>query len=299
MLPGPRVVLDAPSPAIDEVKKDTSTPFRVAGAQRILYGDYAAVYGLEDIRSCAPLVSGELAKVIRTFPGVLTTQDWPVQIVNPVAAHSLLNFLNVKYLLTPARVNVQEGLGFRLAADRDLGVLENLEVWPRAFFSGGIVSISSTEEFRRYLVDHARQPFIALTQDEISKEPDLLKLQTNAFPTVAPANNYELFPNSTAFDVHASSAGVVCLTEAQARDFTATANGEPKTILTVNRAFKGIYIERRGDYHIQFTYRPRHWLLSSVLFWIAGSTLLVLLAVDLVKHGFIKKTGQLREENGG
>jgi uncharacterized membrane protein YfhO len=62
---------------------------------------------------------------------------------------------------------------------------------------------------------------------------------------------------------------VVCLTEGQAKDFTATANGESKEVLTVNRAFKGIYIDQPGDYHIEFTYRPRHWRLSCALFWIS------------------------------
>lgn len=292
MVFAPRVMLNAPSPAIEKIKAANSDPFRVAGIQSILWGDYAAVYGLEDIRSCAPLSNSELVGLLRGFPGMLPLHGWEVRLANPVLAHALLNCLNVKYVLTPPGVSVQDGFGFRLADQSDLGVVENLEVWPRAFFSDGIVSISSSEEFIRYLADHAKQPFIALTQDEISKQPDLLKLQTNANPTFVPANNYGLFPNSTAFDVHASSAGVVCLTEGQAKDFTATANGEPRNILTVNRAFKGIYVDRPGDYHIQFTYRPRYWRLSCSLFWIGCSTITVLLGADFLKRRLTKRMGQ-------
>jgi hypothetical protein len=69
---------------------------------------------------------------------------------------------------------------------------------------------------------------------------------------------------------------MVCLTEEQAQDFTATANNEPKPVLTVNRAFKGIYLEAPGDYHIEFTYRPHHWRLSCSLFWISIGGVLVL-----------------------
>jgi hypothetical protein len=268
MLPGPRVALDAPSPAIEEIKKDASMPYRVVGVQRILYGDYAAVYGLEDIRSSAPMVSGELAKLIRTFPGVLTNEDWPVQVVNPVAAHPLLNLLNVKYLLTPARINVQEGLGFRLAADRDLGVLENLEVWPRAFFCNKVSAIPSTEEFIRKLTETRDKPFIAMTPEEIGKHPAITHLQSTSDATISPASHYQLSVNSTSFDIHAASDGIVCLTECDAPDFKVTANGISKPVFSINRAFKGVYLDKAGDYHIEFMYQPRYWRVSCTLLWI-------------------------------
>jgi hypothetical protein len=69
---------------------------------------------------------------------------------------------------------------------------------------------------------------------------------------------------------------MVCLTEGQAIDFTARANHEAKEVLTVNRAFKGIYLDRPGDYHIQFIYRPRHWGLACALFWISGGAVIML-----------------------
>lgn len=290
MVFGQRVVMDAPSPAIDKIKAANSDPFRITGVESIFWGDYGAVYGLEDIRSCAPLSNKELVGLLRGFPGMLPMHGWEVRLQNPVMAHALLNFLNVKYVLTRPMVSVPDGLGFRLSDQSDLGVVENLEVWPRAFFSDGIVSISSNEEFMRYLVDHAKQPFIAVTPDEIINQPDLQKLETNANPTFVPATNYALLPNSTAFDIHANSAGVVCLTEGQAKDFTATVNGSTKNILTVNRAFKGIFLDRPGDYHIQFTYRPRYWKSSCVLFWMACLIVSVLLAADFLKHRPTKKT---------
>jgi hypothetical protein len=46
-----------------------------------------------------------------------------------------------------------------------------------------------------------------------------------------------------------------------------TANNEPKGVLTVNRAFKGVYLDKPGNYHIEFIYRPRHWRLACCLFW--------------------------------
>ena len=158
MLPGPRVVLNAPSKAIDEIKADKSDPFRVVGVQWNLFGNYSAVYGLEDIRSCAPLSNGEFINLIRKFPGVELRKGWIIEVVAPFAAQPLLNLLNVKYLLTPPRVVLQEGLDFRLKDRSDFGIEENLEVWPRAFFSDQVVSISSTEEFIQQLLENGKEP---------------------------------------------------------------------------------------------------------------------------------------------
>ncbi|HEX4264454.1 MAG TPA: hypothetical protein VH597_08960 [Verrucomicrobiae bacterium] len=280
IVPKPRVTLDAPSPAIEEIKADSSQPFRVMGAEAILYGDYAAVYGLEDIRSCAPLSNNEFVSLLHEFPGMSPEPGWDVQLTNLVAAHALLNLLNVKYVLTRPKVNVQDGLGFHLTDKSDLGVLENLDVWPRAFFCNSIVSIASTKKFIQYLLENGKQPFAALTPDEITGYPALTSLRNNSTPSVAPASHYESLPNSTAFDIHADSAGVVCLTEEQGRNFTATANSELKTVLTVNRVFKGVYLDKPGDYHVQFTYRPAHWRLACALFWAAVALIAVFAAAD-------------------
>jgi hypothetical protein len=276
MLPGSRVTLNTPSQAIDKIKTDQSGPFRVVGLQWSFMGDYSAVYELEDIRSCAPLSNGELMNLIRHFPGIRLNGDWIVQVVDPDQAQPLLNLLNVKYLLAPPDVSDHERPGFRLTERSDFGVLENLRVWPRAFFASQVVSISSNEKFIDHLLKNSQQPFIALTSEEIEKQPGLQQLETTNQAAISPATNYRLFPNSTEFDIHAPSAGMVCLTEGQAKDFTALANNEPRKVLTVNRAFKGIYLGQPGDYHIRFIYRPRHWRLACAFFWISAGAVIML-----------------------
>jgi hypothetical protein len=282
MVPRDRVVLDAPSPAINQIKADQTAPFRIVGAEMIFTGDYAGTYGLEDIRSCEPLSNNEFVSLLRGFPGILAHPDWQVDLTNLVAAHPLLNFLNIKYVLTPPAVNVQDGLGFRLAGTNDLGIIENLEAWPRAYFCNTVIPISLPEQFTQFLLANGTTPFAALTPDQILAQPELQHLQAATKPVVAPAAHYKLLPNSTAFDIHADSAGVVCLTEGQAKDFTATANGEARPVFTVNRAFKGIYLEKPGDYHIQFVYRPRYWRQACALFWTALGVALVLAAFGMV-----------------
>jgi hypothetical protein len=291
MLPGPRVTLNTPSKAIDKIKMDRSGPFRVVGLQWNFMGDYSAVYELEDIRSCAPLSNGEFMDLIRSFPGVELSRYWMVEVADPARAQPLLNLLNVKYLLAPTNASIRGQLALRITDRSDFAVLENLQVWPRAFFADQVVSISSNENFINHLLKNGEQPFIALTGEEIEKQPGLQQLETTNQAAISPATNYRLFPNSTGFDIHAPCAGMVCLTEGQAKDFTALANNKPKKVLTVNRAFKGIYLDQPGDYHIKFIYRPRHWRLACTLFWISAGVVIALVATAGIRARVQRRSG--------
>jgi hypothetical protein len=139
---------------------------------------------------------------------------------------------------------------------------------------------------------NGQQPFIALTSEEIEKQPGLQSLETTNPAAISPATNYRLLPNSTEFDIHAPSAGMVCLTEGQAKDFTALANNKPREVLTVNRAFKGIYLGQPGDYHIRFIYRPRHWRLACAFFWISAGAVIML---GLMSHMRVKGAANGRD----
>jgi len=293
LLVGPRMALDTPSPAVEKIKTDHASPFRVVGMLYNLYGDYSAVYGLEDIRSCAPLTGGQYMDLLQNFPGITFSHNWIIEVENPVAAQPLLNLLNAKYLLTMPDFALPPGLDFRVINRSDFGVVENLEVWPRAFFTDRVVSIATTGEFIQRLVQHGQHPFAALTPQEIATQPGLRELATAEPAVILAATNYQLLANSTAFEIHVPSAGVVCLTEGQARDFSATANGEPKTVLTVNRAFKGLYLDRPGDYHIVFTYRPRHWRLACSLFITATAAVIALVGIRVLRIGPIRKTARI------
>lgn len=282
LIPGPRAVLDAPSRAVGWIQTDKSGPFRVVGLGRNFFGDYSAAYGLEDIRSCAPLSNSQFINLARNFPGMNLIGGWKLEVTNAVQAQPLLNLLNVKYLLAGSGTEVENNPGFRIADRGDFLVLENLQVWPRAFFSDNIVSDNDNEQFIRHLLENGRQPFIALSAEAMAKQPRLRQLKAAQKPTMTSATNYLLRPNSTAFDIHVPSAGVVCLTEGQAKDFTATANKEVREVLTVNCAFKGIYLDQPGDYHVQFTYRPSHWRLACALFWISTGAVIMLVMISLI-----------------
>lgn len=277
LLPGLRVVFNAPSAAVQKIQAENAEPFRVVGLDSSFWGDYSAVYGIEDIRSCAPLSNGKYIDLVCRFPGMQLFQGWTMDVVNLTTAQPLLNLLNVKYLLANPRtqVDMDQGVSYRIAGRSDFLILENLQAWPRAFFTDKIIPDVSYDEFVKQLWFRGKNPMAALAPDEIKKIPGLSSLVSTNLATVVPAKNYQLRVNSTAFDVHATAAGVVCLTEGQANDFTATANGVRKQVLTVNRAFKGVYLDRPGNYHIEFIFRPRHWTLACIWFWISVAGLVV------------------------
>lgn len=279
MAPGPREALDYPSPSIRAIKTKSTDPFRIAGLKSNLIGDYSAVYELEDIRSCAPLTNEKFIEVIQSFPGMKIYASWVMEIINPIQAQPLLNMLNIKYLLAPLSLSANGQSAYRVAGRNDFLVLENPQVWPRAFFSNKVFPINSSTEFVAHLLKNGKEPSIAVSDQEIAREPLLHQLTAVTEPVIHPGSNYRLLPNSTAFDIYAPTAGAVCLTEGQVPDFTATANGKPRQVLTLNRAFKGIYLDKPGNYHIEFTYRPKHWRLACALFWLSISGTVVVLMV--------------------
>lgn len=61
----------------------------------------------------------------------------------------------------------------------------------------------------------------------------------------------------------------------------ALVNGQPQPVLTVNRAFKGVYLDQPGDYQVEFSYRPRHWGLACTLFWIAAGITVIFASLSL------------------
>jgi hypothetical protein len=96
---------------------------------------------------------------------------------------------------------------------------------------------------------------------------------------------------------------MVCLLEGQGKDFTVKANQQAKDVLTVNRVFKGIFLEQPGDYHVEFTYRPRHWQLACTCFWTSlacVAALVVATTLRVARPGRPQLTGNrtsMRAEN--
>lgn len=283
MLPGPRVCLNGRSRALETTASRRSDPFRVAAICGALSGNYSAVYGLEDIRSSAPLSNFEYIDLLRKSPGITLTADWVISVTNIQEAQNILSMLNVRYILADPQHPPETSSDFRVVERSDFLVLENSHAWPRAFFVNEVHEETSVEDFMHRL-EKAKSPFVCLSREFMALHPELQHLKTESNSIVAPATRYELHANSTAFHVRAEAPGLVCLTETQAKDFTVSMNHKPRQVLTVNRAFKGVYVDAPGEYDIEFIYRPRYWFYSCCLFWISLTAGVALVGGSALRH---------------
>jgi hypothetical protein len=227
----------------------------------------------------------------------LATGDWMIRVKDPGKAQALLNLLNVKYLLASPHTPPPGTGEFTARNHPDFTVIENNQVWPRAFFATNIVPVSSNEELTRQLLRHGDRPFVAVDRAQADAEPELRCLEQEPGAAIVAADHYQLLPNSTEFDIRATAPGVVCLTEGQADDFLARANGKPVKVITMNRAFKGVYLDQPGNYHLEFRYRPRYWNISIGLFWLASGIMLAWAAAERRRaHNLTKSTRERMDQ---
>ena len=275
MKPGKRESLDFPSESIRRIKQSEHEPFRVTGLQSSLIGNYSAMYQLEDIRTCSPLINKPLVDLVRGFPGVdIVAWGWVVGYTNPVLANPLFNLLNVKYLLAHPQTQIQGDIGFDEYDRSDFLVIKNSEAWPRAFYTNCIFETVSLDDFKNCLIANPNVPFAAFSDRDLAKEPKIKQSANVQSPSVVAASDYTLGPNSTKFSVKAPSAGAIALMEANAGDFHATINGEKAQVYTVNHAFKAVYVDGPGQYTVEFRYLPSHWKIAQFLFCVAALTTL-------------------------
>ena len=121
--------------ALDDAAKTQQTPFRIVGNAATFFPNVSAVYGYEDVRAHDPMTPGRYVGLLAHVVGYDPTEyfaRWPEW------EHPLLDYLNVRYVLTSARGELP--YGFRKIYDGSDGTLfENEEVLPRFFAVPNVV----------------------------------------------------------------------------------------------------------------------------------------------------------------
>ena len=135
-------------------------------------------------------------------------------------------------------------------------------VWPRAFFTDGLVAYEHEEEFIDLLKKSDGTPFAGIPREELDTQTELAKLAgtsttlTNRKAT--PATDYVFTNNTTSFKINAPGPGVIVLTEAYVQeDFQVRLDGKPANYFRVNSAFKGLFVPKAGNYLVSYTL-PRY-----------------------------------------
>jgi len=121
--------------ALDDAAAKQKEPFRISANAATFFPNVSAVYGYEDVRAHDPMTPGRYVALLGHVVGYDPTEyfaRWPEW------EHPILDYLNVRYVLTSARGELP--WGFHKIYDGEDGTLfENDEVLPRFFAVPNVV----------------------------------------------------------------------------------------------------------------------------------------------------------------
>ncbi len=283
-VPGPRVDLHAPSPAVALLAAQKKETGRIAGWDSNLYASYntllrwEGVYGVDAVRSRHYQELAEALELRRIWDW-----DWPNREAQARDLVRKYDLYNVTHWLATHRDGSHPIDGLALVGQADLDVYASPTAWPRAFFTDRVTGYDTPADFARLLHDGDGRPFAAVQSSAAEGHPAALTLSPpGAARTIRPAHDYQLAPNRTTFTVEAPAAGVAVLAETYyLDDFEVTVNGRPADYFRVNHTFKGVALPGPGTYEISFRYWPEHLtaalgaalaglvLVAGGLFWLA------------------------------
>ncbi len=126
------------------------SPFRIVGIGPVFFPNTAAMYGLDDIRSHDPMSNGRYLGLMRVLTGY--TVDEYFAMWKDVRS-GVLDYLNVRYIITAPAVALDDTRRFQLVYDGDDGrIFENRTALPR-FFAPKVV-----------VLEHDMVPFVRALQ---------------------------------------------------------------------------------------------------------------------------------------
>ena len=148
--------------ALDRMRDKQTTPFRIVGIGPAFFPNLPAVYGYEDVRAHDPMANGRYLGVLRVLTGY-DTADYFAKWVN--LETSVLDFLNVRYLITHPKANLASYGKFALVYDgRDGKIYENVTVLPRIFPARNVILEFRDDAFARLLRTHTDWAYTALLE---------------------------------------------------------------------------------------------------------------------------------------
>lgn len=141
--------------ALDDLKskQPANTPFRIVGAGPAFFVNVPAVYGFEDIRAHDPMANGRYLGVLRVLTGY-ATDDYFAKWEN--FKTTLLDFLNVKYVVTPPRADLHDPERFQMLYDGPDGrIFHNVSVLPRFYPVRNVILEFKNDLFVQRLKNHS------------------------------------------------------------------------------------------------------------------------------------------------
>ena len=210
MNPQRRVNLIADSSAaLKLLKTRTAEPSRSVGLDWAFFPGYGGAVDIEQMDGPDPILNKHYRALMDASGVKLIFGSWRVWVVEDQLALEplLFNMLNVRYYLGYMGPNVTPAPSLKKIASLDLDVYESEHVWPRAFFTDGLVAYEHEAEFIELLKKGDGAPFAAVPNEEMGKRKDLTEFARHPVSSpsrqVMPARDYVLTSNTTSFKVTA------------------------------------------------------------------------------------------------
>ncbi|HUR79836.1 MAG TPA: YfhO family protein [Thermoanaerobaculia bacterium] len=258
--------------ALDDAAKTQKEPFRIVGNAATFFPNVSAVYGYEDVRAHDPMTPGRYVSLL----SLVTGYD-PAEYFAPWTnwEHPLLDFLNVRYVVTSARGELPEG--FRKIYDGSDGTLfENEEVLPRFFAVPNVVIEFRDAVYAQRLRDLSWKDTALL--DELKVEvPQMHDDFFKPRPANAPAAKAvitESTPTDYRLHVTAPRWSLVASSVPWWPGWKVSRNGVRVSPIRVNGAFLGFAVPP-GEVDVRVWYDPWTFRLGAI---VAAATLAALVA---------------------
>jgi hypothetical protein len=268
--------------ALDDLTKDVpkNAPFRTVANAATFFPNVSAVYGYEDVRAHDPMSNGRyigfLSHVVEYDPTEYFAR-WPNW------EHPLLDYLNVRYVLTSAGGELPPRFQMRYDGP-DGRIFENADVRPRFFAVRNVIIDFRDTSFANRLKEHRDWGETALLETLKLESPqqhdDFFKPRAPNAP-MATAEIREATPTDYHLNVRAPRWSLIVSSIPWWPGWKIERNGARVQPIRVNGAFLGFAVPP-GQLDVRVWYDPWTFRLGAI---VAGATLAALIA-----YGVRRKT---------
>ena len=261
-----------------KAKQPANAPFRVVGTGPTLFPNLSAMFGFEDVRAHDPMAGGRYVGVLRVLTGYDTEDYFPKW---ADLETGLVDFLNVKYILTPKGAELSDPGRFRLLYDgRDGRIFENLSVLPRVFPIRNVILEFRDDVFITRLKEHGEWSTTAILET-LPVEND--QMRTDLLAPRAPSS-----PEATMSIVSAAPTRIRARVNAPRYTLIATSiswwpgwkvrtSQRDLNPLRINGTFFGFAVPP-GNHDVEIYYRPMTFWVGV---WVALATVAAIVLVRL------------------
>ena len=256
------------TPVITAMKKlqaqePPNQPFRIVAMGPVFFPNAPTMFGFEDIRAHDPMANGRYLGVLRVITGY-DPSDYFAKWEN--LRTPLVNFLNVKYVMSAPRWRPDDQNRYRLVYEGNDGtIFENREVLPRFFVARNVILEFKRDYFLNRLLNLTDWGSTAIVSElpvENDRErTDLLAPRALDAPE-ATVTMISASPTEFVMRVQAPRYSMISSSQAYWPGWHVEQNGRRVHPLEVNGAFLG-FVVRPGESIVRVVYDPLTWRIGA------------------------------------